>query len=151
MKFVPRRACASREGRFSSRTEFANPDQAMESFRVTVNDFGVGAFWRLTTLLPIADSHSPVVASEVCSGPLIMTAGCRPMFYKITEPYFCWICGNVVNLETCKTDEHGVAVHEDCYMARIALAHESVKLSKLPPRSANSALMFSRIQVRRRL
>lgn len=71
------------------------------------------------------------------------------MFYEITQPYLCWICGNVVNLETCKADEHGMAVHEDCPMARITLARESVKLSKLPPRSADSVLMVSQILARR--
>lgn len=67
------------------------------------------------------------------------------MLYRITHPYFCWICGNVVDLETCKSDEQGMAVHEDCYITRITLAHESVKLSKLPPRSADSVLMVSQI------
>jgi hypothetical protein len=33
----------------------------------------------------------------------------------------CWICGNVVSLEKCKIDEHGRAVHEDCYVAKIQL------------------------------
>ena len=30
----------------------------------------------------------------------------------------CWICGDDVSLEKCKIDEHGKAVHEDCYAAR---------------------------------
>ena len=34
----------------------------------------------------------------------------------------CWICGKTVHLETCKADEHGKAVHEECYAAKIALA-----------------------------
>jgi hypothetical protein len=33
----------------------------------------------------------------------------------------CWICGNRVSLEKCKTDEYGKAVHEDCYLAKIHL------------------------------
>lgn len=33
----------------------------------------------------------------------------------------CWICGRVVSLESCKTDEHGNAVHEACYVARVSL------------------------------
>lgn len=34
---------------------------------------------------------------------------------------FCWICGRPVSLETCMIDEHGSAVHEDCYIAGIRL------------------------------
>ena len=38
------------------------------------------------------------------------------------EPiHICWICGNRVSLERCKTDEHGQAVHEDCYTVNLAL------------------------------
>jgi hypothetical protein len=36
-----------------------------------------------------------------------------------TKPLACWICGKAVNLNTCKTDEHGLTVHEECYVARI--------------------------------
>jgi hypothetical protein len=27
----------------------------------------------------------------------------------------CWMCGKAVSLEACKVDEHGRAVHDDCY------------------------------------
>jgi hypothetical protein len=33
----------------------------------------------------------------------------------------CWICGKAVDLKICKTDEHGLAVHEACYVMRIIL------------------------------
>jgi hypothetical protein len=33
----------------------------------------------------------------------------------------CWICRNRVSLEKSKTDEHGRAVHEDYYLAKIHL------------------------------
>jgi hypothetical protein len=36
-------------------------------------------------------------------------------------PRMCWICGKTVELEDCKIDEHGLAVHEDCYVAKILL------------------------------
>jgi hypothetical protein len=39
----------------------------------------------------------------------------------------CWICGHAVSLETCKTDEHGEAVHEECYVARLALENASAR------------------------
>ena len=32
----------------------------------------------------------------------------------------CWICDKRVDLATCKTDEHGEAVHEACYKAMLA-------------------------------
>jgi hypothetical protein len=31
----------------------------------------------------------------------------------------CWMCGKPVSLETCKTDQHGKAVHEQCYVAKV--------------------------------
>ncbi len=38
---------------------------------------------------------------------------------RVAKP--CWICGRVVSLESCKTDENGNAVHEECYVARVRL------------------------------
>lgn len=38
----------------------------------------------------------------------------------------CWICGKVVSLEECKVDEHGLAVHEDCYVVLILWQKEVV-------------------------
>jgi hypothetical protein len=34
----------------------------------------------------------------------------------------CWICGKTVKLEDCKVDEHGLAVHENCYVTRITFS-----------------------------
>jgi hypothetical protein len=50
--------------------------------------------------------------------------------------HVCWICGRAVALENCKTDEQGLAVHEACYIARLELASESMRLSNIPPRPA---------------
>ena len=36
-------------------------------------------------------------------------------------PRACWICGKQVELEACKVDEHGMAVHEKCYIVKIGL------------------------------
>lgn len=44
----------------------------------------------------------------------------------------CWICGKLVSLEQCKIDEHGMAVHEDCYTTRITPPQ---RLPKLPNKS----------------
>lgn len=44
----------------------------------------------------------------------------------------CWICGNEVSLEICKTDENGHAVHEPCYTVRMHLQAESWSAPKMP-------------------
>ena len=31
----------------------------------------------------------------------------------------CWMCGNPVALEECKTDEDGRAVHEQCSVEKV--------------------------------
>lgn len=31
----------------------------------------------------------------------------------------CAVCGQIVELERCKTDEHGQAVHQKCYIAML--------------------------------
>ena len=36
-------------------------------------------------------------------------------------PKSCWICGKAVALETCTVDEHGMAVHESCYVTKLSL------------------------------
>jgi hypothetical protein len=33
---------------------------------------------------------------------------------KITA-VMCWICGKLIPLEDCKTDDDGHVVHEECY------------------------------------
>jgi hypothetical protein len=43
---------------------------------------------------------------------------------QVRSLYFCWICGNAVDLTICVTDEHGMAVHEDCCIAKTRLASE---------------------------
>ena len=40
-----------------------------------------------------------------------------------SSPY-CWICGKPVLLEDCKVDEKGRAVHESCYIAKVAQQKE---------------------------
>ncbi len=41
--------------------------------------------------------------------------------YRGNSPRLCWICGKAVRLEDCKVDEHGLAVHENCYVAKVLL------------------------------
>jgi len=52
--------------------------------------------------------------------------------------YFYWIAGQL-DLETCKTDEHGMAVHENCYVLKVALAKESKPLTVRIPAHAITA------------
>ena len=40
---------------------------------------------------------------------------------QFKHPYCCWISGNKVDLETCNIDEHGMAVHGDCYFAKVSV------------------------------
>lgn len=47
--------------------------------------------------------------------------------------YFCRICDHGVDLKTCKTDEHGMAVHEECYVGRVSLTSDSIRLVTRKP------------------
>jgi hypothetical protein len=38
----------------------------------------------------------------------------------------CWICGKPVLLEDCKIDERGLAVHENCYLAKVVSRKEQL-------------------------
>lgn len=44
--------------------------------------------------------------------------------------HMCWVCGKAVDIKNCKTDEHGSAVHELCYAAKIGLANASITRRK---------------------
>ncbi len=44
--------------------------------------------------------------------------------------HLCWLCGEAVDLRTCKIDEYGEPVHEACYTARIVLENAA---RKAPP------------------
>jgi hypothetical protein len=45
----------------------------------------------------------------------------------------CWICGKAVTLEDCAVDEYGLAVHEECYVARVALErHRAPEAAQAP-------------------
>ena len=62
--------------------------------------------------------------------------------FQFKKPHFCWICGNTVDLETCKVDEHGMAVHGDCYLLKVALASESM-VRKPAQRIQSGTVRFS--------
>lgn len=48
--------------------------------------------------------------------------------------HLCWICGKSVDVRSCKTEEHGQAVHEACYTAKLALE----RTTKAPASTAES-------------
>jgi hypothetical protein len=44
----------------------------------------------------------------------------------------CWICGKALSLESCKIDEHGQPVHEECYVAVVRLRSGSRQQASHP-------------------
>lgn len=65
----------------------------------------------------------------------------KPQF---TQAHLCWICGNTVDLQICKVDEHGMAVHGECHFLRVALASES--MLRKPARGIQSPTVRSSAQ-----
>jgi hypothetical protein len=57
------------------------------------------------------------------------------MLHTTIKSTYCWICGRELSLEDCKTDEHGRAIHEECYVARMKLESESQSASRVPVKS----------------
>ena len=43
----------------------------------------------------------------------------------------CWICGRAVSLGNSKIDENGLAMHESCYVAKVALEKGQSQPSKV--------------------
>ena len=44
---------------------------------------------------------------------------------KKSSPLLCRICGKPVPIETSKTDEGGMAIHEECYVLKLKLEQAS--------------------------
>lgn len=85
--------------------------------------FATNARLNLVTYTPTRRAQSRASVScandDSHAGGLTMATKCQPARY-------CWICGQEVLLEKCKTDEHGSAVHESCYVARMKMETESL-------------------------
>lgn len=75
-----------------------------------------------------ADSIPPMTAAIriECTWTKLQVR-CRPFAVPDLHALTCWLCGRAVSLENCKTDEYGEAVHEECYVARIALERASAQ------------------------
>jgi hypothetical protein len=83
-------------------------------------------------LLHPADGADPVppaaAAARLEPGPRKLQIPHKPMTLPAPDhKWTCWICGRGVSLEVSKTDEHGKAVHEECYVARVALRGASAQ------------------------
>jgi hypothetical protein len=50
---------------------------------------------------------------------LVKRIAAQPLSLTATGLASCAVCGEPVELERCKTDEHGRAVHQRCYVARL--------------------------------
>ncbi len=50
---------------------------------------------------------------------MVMKIARQELLRARTSLAHCAICGHPVELERCKTDEDGDAVHEDCYVAKL--------------------------------
>jgi hypothetical protein len=57
--------------------------------------------------------------------------------FSPAPPLICWVCNQPIQLETCKTDEHGNPVHEQCQFLRMAMAKPpaTVKVADSKPAS----------------
>jgi hypothetical protein len=85
----------------------------------------------LRACLPAHDASQPSEAKQ----------GHVPVLPQLGHSYFCWICGNAVDLNICVADENGMAVHQNCYILRMMLASESIKLAKESQSSTEPVLL----------
>jgi len=70
-----------------------------------------------------------------------MTGSARPPSHPSLR---CSICAAPVPLETSKTDEHGKAVHEECYV-RTTISR--FRASAVPPRANFRSSILGRLQL----
>jgi hypothetical protein len=58
----------------------------------------------------------------------------------------CALCNRPVELETCKADERGSAVHEECYVRKVRVSADRVPIPPLvvpPPRVSFTLALLS--------
>lgn len=61
--------------------------------------------------------------------------------------HLCWICGLRVDGATCKIDERGQAVHEACYVKRIAFENGARKVPVLSKTADHTMREFIKHQL----
>lgn len=70
-------------------------------------------------VIDILAPSAPVLSLKFWShmSPPNISLAYRPSFPPLYPPtLFCAICGHPVRIETAKTDEHGRAIHDGCYL-----------------------------------
>jgi hypothetical protein len=65
-------------------------------------------------------SAAPVGVGLLCNLMMHPGTGGHPIMLNLTPLPTCNICNKPVTLETSKTDEHGKAVHEGCYVLKVS-------------------------------
>jgi hypothetical protein len=58
-------------------------------------------------------------------------------------PLICWICGEPTTLETCKVDEYGLPVHDDCQALRFSRTGVPSKRESASVRAKNLSVKAS--------
>jgi hypothetical protein len=72
-------------------------------------------------------------------GLVKLPAGDRVMTPLLRATPYCCICGMPVQLSSCKFDERGQPVHEDCYVAKLLLDSKGDGYPSFPSRYKTSA------------
>jgi hypothetical protein len=87
----------------------------------------------LTKLIPPSSDRLHVIKLHICSAvprlgrrsPVqlinVVRRGGQPMPVTPSHIFRCGICEEHLSLNNCKTDEHGQAVHEACYVMKMKL------------------------------
>jgi len=69
------------------------------------------------------------------------------MSFPESPLFLCCLCGDPVDLRTAKTDEHGKAIHEDCYVLRMRMKRGMLRSSQDPSSEATRLLQQVNIPV----
>ena len=85
----------------------------------------------------------PRSATTASGGLADRQQGIAPSTPKSSQPVpACCLCTSPLLLETCKTDEYGQAVHEECYVLKVCSESEFLKDGALTPASANQDAIY---------
>jgi hypothetical protein len=72
-------------------------------------------------------------------GLVKLPAGDRVMTPLLRATPYCCICGRTVQLSSCKFDERGQPVHEDCYVVNLPPDSSAHKFPSFPSEYKTSA------------
>jgi hypothetical protein len=71
--------------------------------------------------------HKPAVRFEATATQRHVRFSPAAQSVRLGTDWACWLCGKAVSLEASQTDEYGKSVHEECYVARLALEKASAQ------------------------